>query len=37
MARWDAAAGSLDHRVLVNSALNIAHPDTPFPVFAAMD
>jgi hypothetical protein len=36
MARWDAAAGVLDHRVLVNSALNLAHPDTPFPVFAAM-
>jgi hypothetical protein len=36
MARWDAAAGTLDHRVLVNSALNLAHPDTPFPVFAAM-
>jgi hypothetical protein len=36
VSRWDAAAGSLDHRVLLNSALNLAHPDTPFPVFAAM-
>jgi hypothetical protein len=36
MSRWDFAQASLDHRVLVNSALNLAHPDTRFPVFAAM-
>jgi Swt1-like HEPN len=35
MNNWTDLAASLDHRVLVNSALNIASPDTKFAVFAA--
>jgi hypothetical protein len=35
MSHWRKQAAVLDHRVLVDSALNIAHPDTPFRVFAA--
>jgi hypothetical protein len=33
--RWRAQAALLDHRVLVDSALSLAHPDTTFPVFRA--
>lgn len=33
--RWRSQSALLDHRVLVDSPLDLAHPDTPFPVFSA--
>jgi hypothetical protein len=35
MNAWSDISAGLDHRIVVNSALNLAYPDTPFPVFAA--
>jgi hypothetical protein len=32
---WRTQSAVLDHRVLVDSALNVAYPDTPFPIFWA--